>query len=306
MVGAARPADGFRVLDTEQVDQFLERGYLTVKGCVDPELARRWTDQAYERLGYRKDDLSTWAEPIVWMYPENRLPIEEISEKAWDAICDVVGGEDRIDRRVMKVEGHFSEIDASTWSDAFIVNFNNGADGPWVPPSGDMGRWHQDGAFFRHFLNSREQALLTIVYWSDVAHQGGGTFITPDSVKHIARYLADYPEGYPPSEMPFKEIAQACDDFVEVTGEVGDFLILHPFMLHSSSSNLSGEPRWMTNPPIVLKEPMDLNREDASDFSLLERATLRALGVERYDFRPTAAYEAYWEVVGDGQEDDAS
>ncbi|HAA78290.1 TPA: hypothetical protein DCE37_24600, partial [Candidatus Latescibacteria bacterium] len=113
------------------------------------------------------------------------------------------------------------------------------------------------------------------------------------------QYLADHPEGCPPGEMPFKEIAQRCGDFVEITGEVGDFLILHPFMLHSSSSNLSGQPRWMTNPPVVLKEPMDLNREDVSKFSLLEQATLRALGVERYDFRPTAPYEAYWDVVGE-------
>ena len=54
----------------------------------------------------------------------------------------------------------------------------------------------------------------------------------------------------------------------------------------------------MTNPPVVLKKPINLNRMDANDFSLLERATLGALGVERYDFQPTAPYEAYWEPLG--------
>jgi hypothetical protein len=286
----------YKVLSEDQVQQFLRKGYLTLKGCLDPDLAEKWVNEGYERLGYDRADPTTWEKDIVWMWPKNRQPIREISARAWMAICDVVGGEDRIDDRVMKVEGHFGEIDASTWSDAFIVNFNHGADQPWEPISAKTGRWHQDGAFFRHFLNSREQALLTIVYWSDVAHRGGGTFIAPDSVRHIARYLAERPEGVPPSEIPFKEIIGQCSEFVEITGEVGDFVILHPFMLHSSSQNVSDNPRWMTNPPVVLKEPMDLNREDPATFSLLERATLKALGVERLDFQPTREYEPYWEV----------
>ena len=63
---------------------------------------------------------------------------------------------------------------------------------PARPPA--AGGWHKDGSFFRHFLDSREQGLLTIVYWSDVEPQGGGTFIAPDSIKVVARYLAEHPE----------------------------------------------------------------------------------------------------------------
>jgi hypothetical protein len=151
-----------------------------IKGCLDPELARSWTDQAYARLGYDKDDPSTWEEDIVWMYPENRLPIKAISDRAWSAICDVVGGEDRIEDSVMDVEGHFGNINAFTWSDAFIVNFHHGgADEPWQPRSAERGRWYQDGAFFRHFLNSREQALLTVLYWTDVVHQWAALLSRP-------------------------------------------------------------------------------------------------------------------------------
>ena len=287
----------YKVLSEDQVEQFLDKGYLTVKGCVDPELAKRWIEEGYERLGYDKADPSTWEKDIVWMYPHNRLPIRDVSEKAWGAICDVVGGEDRIDTRDYKAKGHFGQFSALTWSDSFIVNFNHGADRPWEPITSENGRWHQDGAFFKHFLNSREQALLTIVYWSDVEHQGGGTFVSPDSVGRIARFLADHPEGVSPGEIPSKRIIADCSEFVEITGEVGDFVILHPFMLHSSSQNVSGKPRWMTNPPVVLKGPMDLNRENADNFSLLERATLNALGVERLDFVPTTNYESYWDPL---------
>ena len=74
-------------------------------------------------------------------------------------------------------------------------------------------------------------------------------------------------------------------------------VIIHPFMLHASSQNLLKQPRFMSNPPIVLKEPMNLNREDPAEFSLLEKATLNYLGKDRYDFKPTAERESYWRPV---------
>ncbi|MDA0333797.1 MAG: hypothetical protein O2782_01370 [bacterium] len=290
----------YGTLRADQVRQFLDHGYLVVKGCVERDLAQRWTDRAWQRLGYDAQDPTSWEKDIVWMYPESRLPVQQVSPRAWQAICAVVGGEDRVEDRVLAVEGHFSTINSFQWSDAFIVNLHRGADTPWQAPSARSGGWHKDGAFFRHFLTSREQALLTVLLWSDVAHQGGGTFIATDSVGHMARFLADHPEGVAPADIPCQAIVEQCSEFVEITGDTGDFIILHPFMLHASSQNVLGIPRFMSNPPIVLKEPLQLNRPDPADFSLLERATLHQLGVERLDFRPTAPYEAFWSEVDPG------
>jgi len=50
----------YQVLTDDQVQHFLTKGYLTIKGCIDPELAQRWTDRTYERLGYDKQDPNTW------------------------------------------------------------------------------------------------------------------------------------------------------------------------------------------------------------------------------------------------------
>ncbi len=42
---------------------------------------------------------------------------------------------------------------------------------------------------------------------------------------------------------------------------------------------------------------MNLDRPDTADYSLLERTTLRALGVERLDFKPTMPRRSdWWEV----------
>jgi hypothetical protein len=289
----------FQVLTPEQAQHFVEKGYVRISGCVDPDLARQWTDEAYGRLGYDRDDRTTWTKDIVWMDRNHVAPISELSPRGWAALSDVAGGADRIDNRVMEIESqHFTTINSTEWSDAFIVNFRRGADKPWMQPSPAAGGWHKDGSFFRHFLDSREQALLTIVYWSDVEPQGGGTFIAPDSIRHVARYLADHPEGVPNDGHAFSDLIDRCEEFVEVTGKVGDFIILHPFMLHASSNNHSGRVRFMTNPPVVLKEPMNLNRDNPDDFSLIELATLHALGVDRYDFRPTAPREEHWRIVG--------
>ena len=286
----------YRVLTEEQVQSFLDKGYLVVHDCLDMSIANRWIDETYERLGYDKNDPSTWVKDIVWMDHKNQLPVREVAPKAWAALMDVIGGEDRLEPQVMKLasSGHFTSINSFLWSDAFIVNFHRGIDQPWQPPSPQVKGWHKDGSYFRHFIDSREQALLPIVLWSDMLHQGGATFIAPDSVRVIARYLYEHPEGVDPHDFNFQELISQCTQFEEVTGKAGDFVIMHPYMLHASSQNTLGKPRFMSNPPVVLKEPMNLNRQNTEDFSLLERATLHYLGLERLDFHPAAQRESFW------------
>lgn len=85
-----------------------------------------------------------------------------------------------------------------------------------------------------------------------------------------------------------KEIKR-CKDFVEITGEVGDVVLMHPLMLHSASKNHLRIPRVITNPPVSLKEPFNFSRENSEDFSLVERKTLKELGKEKFKFEITTA-----------------
>jgi len=287
----------YKVLNDSHIQSFLDKGYLVVPDCLDPSISNRWIEEAYGRLGYDKQDPKTWAKDIVWMDHKNKMPVHQLAPKAWDAILDVVGGEERLETQVMRLResGHFTTINSFEWSDSFIVNFRRGADKPWQGPSANVTGWHKDGSYFRHFLDSREQALLTVVLWSDMRHQGGGTFIAPDSVRVVGRFLYEHPEGVDPHDFKFQEMIKQCGQFEELTGKAGDFVILHPFMLHASSQNILGIPRFMSNPPIVLKEPMNLNRPNPADFSLLERATLHYLGLARLDFQPQASRQSFWE-----------
>ena len=140
------------------------------------------------------------------MPTHQRWDVRAFAPPVWDAVCDLLGGEERI-------------ASPYTWGDGLIVNLREGADRPWDPPSPRVKGWHKDGDFFRHFLDSPEQGLLTLVLWTDVLPRGGATFVAADSVPVVARFLAERPEGVLPQEFPRQELIAQCHDFVEATGE---------------------------------------------------------------------------------------
>lgn len=196
----------------------------------------------------------------------------------------------------------------STWGDSFIMNLGLPeleGDDKVVHPH-ELDNWHVDGDFFVHYLDSPEQALLVIPLFSDIKPRGGGTFIAPEGIDLTARYLAAHPEGvvpipyrFVPSQSTYDnpdedpdtwshlKAIKKCTKFAEMTGEVGDVVLLHPLMLHSASKNHLRNARVIINPPVAVKEPFNFNRENPDDYSLVELKTLRALGVGKLDFKPT-------------------
>jgi ectoine hydroxylase-related dioxygenase (phytanoyl-CoA dioxygenase family) len=130
--------------------------------------------------------------------------------------------------------------------------------------------------------------------------------ICPDGIDLVARYLANHPEGvrpvgqaFAPSNSTYQDpkddpgylshpdTVKRCSNFVELTGEVGDVVLMHPLMLHSASKNHLRIPRVITNPPVSLKQPFNFSRDNKEDYSLVEKKTLKALGVESFEVEIT-------------------
>lgn len=217
----------------------------------------------------------------------NSFPVESIAPKAWGGICSLLGGSERINPEV------------STWKDGFIVNLGTPTGHNKVVKPQELDGWHVDGDFFVHYLDSPEQALLVIPLWTDIVAGGGGTMICPPAIEVVAKHLHDHPEGVSPrmstrEQNPdfkqeehglkwFNELAASMPDsaFVEATGVVGDVYLLHPLMLHSASNNQLRKVRVITNPPVSVREPFNFDREDGSNYSIVERKTLKALGKDR-------------------------
>ncbi|HYP46171.1 MAG TPA: phytanoyl-CoA dioxygenase family protein [Propionibacteriaceae bacterium] len=261
-------------LTDRQVDHFVQHGYLLVEKCFDPEAAQAWIDRAWVRFGYEPDTPVQWTEKRIHLSKQASVDARHFAPKAWAAAVQLIGGEDRIE-----LPWH--------WNDGFIANLGVGDDRPWQPPSAEVSGWHKDGDFFRHFLDSPEQGLLTIVLWTDMHHRGGGTFIAADSVPVIARYLAGHPEGVLPTEFDFPALTRQCTNFVELSGRAGDVVLLHPYMLHATSQNVIQHGRLITNPPIALRQPMRFDRTGPRGHSPVEQAVLHGLGVERFEFQRT-------------------
>lgn len=263
-------------------------------------------------------DKNTWTRARINMPHHRFFDAAEFAPRAWAAICELCGGEDRIDTETRQ------------WRDSLIVNLGSAeGEGRTVAPPA-LENWHVDGDFFVHYLDSPEQALLVIPLFTDVRPGGGGTMICPPAIPEVARWLLDHPEGVSPRMVPrgdpdfvrernlgwFAKLARKVGElygtepawsgdrekkdaampiaegkgvaqeprsgFVEVTGSAGDVFLLHPLMMHSATTNSLRDVRIITNPPISLREPFRFYRAGAGDgeYSLVERATLRALGRE--------------------------
>ncbi|KAJ7183219.1 hypothetical protein C8R46DRAFT_1066300 [Mycena filopes] len=270
-------------LTPEQKSDFLKHGFIHLHHCFSREASEEFTANLWTRLGMSRTNKSTWHTERINMPSHTTVPIADFAPQAWRAICELVGGEARISDTT------------KVWNDSFIANL--GVEGQGAVAFRELDGWHVDGDFFHHFLDSPEQALLVIPIFSDIGLGGGGTAICTDGIRAIAKHLYENPQGVTPwmyargtpeSTGPdrrsfFSSIVRNRDlasdaSFHEMTGEVGDVYLLHPFMLHSATKNATRIPRVITNPPVALKEPFIFDRDGKRQFSLVEQKTLRELG----------------------------
>lgn len=164
-------------LSQDQIDHFMRHGYVHLTNCFSQDKAAEWTADVWTRLGYSPTDKSTWAAERINMPEHNSEPVQTFAPKAWAAICELLGGEDR-------VAAH-----SATWNDALIVNLGTEeSEGKLTHPS-ELNGWHVDGDFFVHFLDSPEQGLLVIPLFTDIREHAGGTAVCSDAIKKIAQHL---------------------------------------------------------------------------------------------------------------------
>ena len=259
-------------LTTGEVEHFLRHGYVVVKDCFNRSSAQEWIDRAWLRFGYDRDDPSQWLEKRIHLSALASVDAREFAPKVFAAAVQLLGGEERFSCRGAGRTASLRTLASETiglgprrrrsWRVGTRTETSSATF--WIRPSRDS-------------LPSCCGPICTI----------RAVIIAPDSVRVIARFLADHAEGVLPDEFDFSVLIRQCQEFAELTGDFGDVVLMHPYMLHATSQNVIQHGRLITNPPIALREPMRFNRKDSAEFSAVETAVLRALGVDRFDFQRT-------------------
>lgn len=86
----------YKHLKPEEAQHFLEHGWVKIENAVAPEYLK-WVDNMWVRLGWDKNDKSTWTIPYLKMPRHREVRCEDFCPEAWKKMCEIVGGEDKVD-----------------------------------------------------------------------------------------------------------------------------------------------------------------------------------------------------------------
>ncbi|GII51911.1 phytanoyl-CoA dioxygenase [Planotetraspora thailandica] len=226
------------------MDAFIEDGFLKIEEAFPREVGERAQAQLWERMGLSPDRPSEWTEPVRWVMDEDGSGAlgEAIRSPRIAAALNAIAGE-------------------GTW-------FPRGTVGmlpirfPFPTDAGDTG-WHIDqndpgpeGAW--GIVTARPHNLLILMVFSEVGPDDAPTRIRVGSHFDTARALEPYGEkGLPFFESgPVLDSASAHRREVLATGLPGDVYLCHPFLVHAAQAHRGTRPRFMSQGPIILREPL--------------------------------------------------
>ena len=266
-------------LSRQQIEEFIQQGFIRIdqafpRATADEARAILWRD-----TGCDPDDPATWTKPVIrlGMYGHEPFRAAATAPVLLAAFDQLVGEGRWLPRPTLGT---------------FPVRF------PSPDDPGDAG-WHIDVSFrrdrddpddflaWRANVASEGRALLMLFLFSDVGADDAPTRIRVGSHMDVARRLAPAGED----GMTLRELA--ANDFAEsaqrpevlATGEAGTVYLCHPFIVHAAQPHRGTRPRFLAQPPLLPASSFLLDRPDG-DYSPVERATRRALGLEERSLQP--------------------
>ena len=257
-----------KVLSKEEIHHFIKNGYHLAKGVFSRELAEKINSMVWEKLDEKPHDPSTWNKPLVWLREVFKNEIaDQIHTKKYYNVIDDLCGEDK----------WHAHTGAGVWPILFP-----GFSKSWLVPEEN---WHIEGSWFHHHINSSEQGLVGIQLFTDIERGGGGTGVRLGSHHYTAQILAEAePDGLDEHELCRRVIPLTKHlPVIEITGNAGDIIFIHPFTLHGSSTNTSNRVRIAANKCISLFEKLNIYRDNQDDYSIVELSIINSLNNKKLD-----------------------
>ncbi|MBT3603733.1 MAG: hypothetical protein HOE48_02370 [Candidatus Latescibacteria bacterium] len=249
------------MLTEQQLADFEKLGVIRLPGAIAREDAEVMGEQMWNVLGQfgaQKEDRATWV---------------EIKQSKFKKIIDA-GAFNKIESATVcaaldELFGEGEWIKPDVWPSGIL--FNIPRDEQWDVPTGG---WHIDSpvSLQTHPLHF----LAYFTFLNTVKAGGGGTLIVTGS-HHIVRDIITQPDARPKirsndmkkilirtepwmqdlfSDAAFenrieKFMTESISEnghalrVMELTGEPGDVFLMHPWLLHTSMSNINDTPRMM-------------------------------------------------------------
>jgi hypothetical protein len=256
-----------RPLNSDQIRQFIEAGFVRLNNAFSGDLAVRGRQILWKDTGCDPVDPTTWTKPVVWLGEYDQEPFcRAANMPVLRAAFDQLVGKTRWQPR------------RSLGS--FPVRF------PSSEETGDTG-WHVDASFpgdhsdpnnfltWHINLRSRGRALLMLFLFSDVGEEDAPTRIRAGSHLEVARILEPAGEaGLPVIDFD----PPAGHSEAVATGQAGTVYLCHPFLVHAAQIHRGTQPRFMAQPPLLPTATFELQRSDVDSYSPVELAIRRGLG----------------------------
>lgn len=254
-------------LSKKQIEHFITNGFVRIDNAFSSATAEEAREILWLDMNVNRHDRATWTKPVIWLGMYSQKPFTEaantpVLHQAFDQLI-----------------GPGKWIPCNSMG-TFPVRF------PSPDDPGDTG-WHVDASFpgsnpddyfsWRINYRSKNRALLMLFLFSDTGTDDAPTRIREGSHLHVARLL----EPYGAEGLSFMELARKLKDLPEspevlATGNAGTVYLCHPLLVHAAQWHRGKEPRFMAQPPLLLREDLLLD-EHKADLSPLETSILTGL-----------------------------
>lgn len=258
------------MLSGEQVEGFVERGFVHVPQAFERELALACQAFLWRDTGFDPADPATWTAPVVRVgdHAEEPFRLAANTPALTEAFDQLVGPGRWVPRPSLG---------------GFPLRFPHPAD-----PQ-DTG-WHMEGSYLPDGetwpwlnLRSRGRALLMLFLFTEVGPDDAPTRIKVGSHLDVPEFLE--PAGDRGRSMLALSKRMAAAGKLDApdratalaTGQPGDVYLCHPFLIHGAQPHRGRKPRFMAQPPLYPAGELALDRADG-DYSPVERAVRRGLG----------------------------
>lgn len=258
-----------RVLTEREIERFIADGFVRIDNAFPAQIAAEAREILWRDTGCDPNDRSTWTRPVIrlWDYSQRCFRDAANTPVLHKAFNQLVGKDRWVPRESLGT---------------FPIRFPH-ADNP-----GDGG-WHVDASFapdpptenyldWRVNVFSKGRALLMLFLFSDVSGKDAPTRIRIGSHLTVAKLLAPAgKQGLPMIEISRRaELATRGAKEALATGSPGTVYLCHPFLLHAAQPHHGSAPRFMAQPPLAPRIPIELTRPE-QECSPVERAICLAL-----------------------------